>query len=438
MRKKIQRSMVLVIFTTLLISYGLLTLVVYHQTMTILKQEVNQEAAYIRKAINLLGDSYLEDMDEVDISTRVTVIDEGGQVHYDSRRDAESLENHMDRPEIQAALRDGYGENVRISGTVGKEMYYYALLLADGNVLRVSKTVDNLASTAWNIFPVMFGLGVLMLFLAWFFAKWQTARLIAPINAVDVEHPLDAPIYEELTPFMEAIDRQNKEKDAVANMRKEFSANVSHELKTPLTSISGYAEIIKNGMVRQEDIPEFADRIYKEARRLIHLIEDIIKLSKLDEESVELEKEEVDLYNLTRDICTRLAPQAAEKKVHIEVQGERVNYRGIRQILDEMIYNICENAIKYNVENGKVNVWVGNTLDGPKVLVEDTGIGIPQEHQERIFERFYRVDKSHSKARGGTGLGLSIVKHGALLHHAEVTVESKDGAGSKITLKFPK
>lgn len=438
MRKKIQRSMVLVIFTTLLISYGLLTLVVYHQTMTILKQEVNQEAAYIRKAINLLGDSYLEDMDEVDISTRVTVIDEGGQVHYDSRRDAESLENHMDRPEIQAALRDGYGENVRISGTVGKEMYYYALLLADGNVLRVSKTVDNLASTAWNIFPVMFGLGVLMLFLAWFFAKWQTARLIAPINAVDVEHPLDAPIYEELTPFMEAIDRQNKEKDAVANMRKEFSANVSHELKTPLTSISGYAEIIKNGMVRQEDIPEFADRIYKEARRLIHLIEDIIKLSKLDEESVELEKEEVDLYNLTRDICTRLAPQAVEKKVHIEVQGERVNYRGIRQILDEMIYNICENAIKYNVENGKVNVWVGNTLDGPKVLVEDTGIGIPQEHQERIFERFYRVDKSHSKARGGTGLGLSIVKHGALLHHAEVTVESKDGAGSKITLKFPK
>lgn len=438
MRKKIQRSMVLVIFTTLLISYGLLTLVVYHQTMTILKQEVNQEAAYIRKAINLLGDSYLEDMDEVDISTRVTVIDEGGQVHYDSRRDAESLENHMDRPEIQAALRDGYGENVRISGTVGKEMYYYALLLADGNVLRVSKTVDNLASTAWNIFPVMFGLGVLMLFLAWFFAKWQTARLIAPINAVDVEHPLDAPIYEELTPFMEAIDRQNKEKDAVANMRKEFSANVSHELKTPLTSISGYAEIIKNGMVRQEDIPEFADRIYKEARRLIHLIEDIIKLSKLDEESVELEKEEVDLYNLTRDICTRLAPQAAEKKVHIEVQGERVNYRGIRQILDEMIYNICENAIKYNVENGKVNVWVGNTLDGPKVLVEDTGIGIPQEHQERVFERFYRVDKSHSKARGGTGLGLSIVKHGALLHHAEVTVESKDGAGSKITLKFPK
>lgn len=438
MRKKIQRSMVLVIFTTLLISYGLLTIVVYHQTMTILKQEVNQEAAYIRKAINLLGDSYLEDMDEVDISTRVTVIDEGGQVHYDSRRDAESLENHMDRPEIQAALRDGYGDNVRISGTVGKEMYYYALLLADGNVLRVSKTVDNLASTAWNIFPVMFGLGVLMLFLAWFFAKWQTARLIAPINAVDVEHPLDAPVYEELTPFMEAIDRQNKEKDAVANMRKEFSANVSHELKTPLTSISGYAEIIKNGMVRQEDIPEFADRIYKEARRLIHLIEDIIKLSKLDEESVELEKEEVDLYNLTRDICTRLAPQAAEKKVHIEVQGERVNYRGIRQILDEMIYNICENAIKYNVENGKVSVWVGNTLEGPKVLVEDTGIGIPQEHQERIFERFYRVDKSHSKARGGTGLGLSIVKHGALLHHAEVMVESKDGAGSKIILKFPK
>ncbi|WP_337495208.1 sensor histidine kinase, partial [[Ruminococcus] torques] len=210
------------------------------------------------------------------------------------------------------------------------------------------------------------------------------------------------------------------------------------ELKTPLTSISGYAEIMKNGLVRPEDISGFSERIYKEARRLITLIEDIIKLSKLDEESVELEKEDVDLYELTREIVSRLSPQAAQKNIRIELSGESVHYHGIRQILDEMVYNVCENAVKYNYENGKVSVWAGNTLNGPKISVSDTGIGIPKEHQERIFERFYRVDKSHSKERGGTGLGLSIVKHGALLHGAKVSVESEEGRGTKISMQFPR
>ena len=219
-------------------------------------------------------------------------------------------------------------------------------------------------------------------------------------------------------------------------MRKEFSANVSHELKTPLTSISGYAEIMKNGMVRPNDIPVFSERIYKEARRLITLVEDIIKLSKLDEESVELEKEEVDLYALTREIISRLSVQASQKDIRVEFSGEPVNYNGIRQILDEMIYNVCENAVKYNNEGGRVTVWVGNTLNGPKVSISDNGIGIPKEHQERIFERFYRVDKSHSKERGGTGLGLSIVKHGALLHGAKVSVESEPEKGTKIEMLF--
>ena len=221
-------------------------------------------------------------------------------------------------------------------------------------------------------------------------------------------------------------------------MRKEFSANVSHELKTPLTSISGYAEIMKNGMVRPADIPKFSERIYKEARRLITLVEDIIKLSKLDEDSIEAEKSEVDLFELCREIVSRLAPQASNKKVQLVVTGEPVLYLGIRQIIDEMIYNLCENAIKYNIEGGKVSVWAGNTLEGPKVIVTDTGIGIPKEHQERIFERFYRVDKSHSKETGGTGLGLSIVKHGALLHGAKVSVDSSKGQGTKMEIKFPR
>lgn len=228
------------------------------------------------------------------------------------------------------------------------------------------------------------------------------------------------------------------EKNAAEKMRREFSANVSHELKTPLTSISGYAEIMMNGLVRAEDIPGFSKRIYKEARRLITLVEDIIKLSKLDEESVELEKEDVELYELTREIVSRLSPQCSEKKISVALSGEPVFCHGIRQILDEMIYNITENAIKYNRDGGSVSVWVGNTLDGPKISVSDTGIGIPEEHQERIFERFYRVDKSHSKERGGTGLGLSIVKHGAILHGAKVTVNSEPGKGTKIEIRFPK
>ena len=239
-----------------------------------------------------------------------------------------------------------------------------------------------------------------------------------------------------LTPLLESIDKQNKEKEAIANMRKEFSANVSHELKTPLTSISGYAEIMKSGIVKPEDMPRFSEKIYNEARRLITLVEDIIKLSHLDEGKVELERQDVDLYELTREIISRLAPQASAKKVHMELTGESVIYNGVRQILDEMVYNICENAIKYNKEGGEIRVWVGNTLNGKKIIVTDTGIGIPKNQQERIFERFYRVDKSHSKEIGGTGLGLSIVKHGAILHNAKIHVDSELGKGTRMELTF--
>ena len=438
MRKKIQRSMVMVLAVTLLLSYIILTLITYNRNLDTLEAEVRQEAKYIQAAINISGAEYLEEMDGVDWTTRVTQIDEDGNVLYDTRRDSSTLENHSGRKEVREALAEGEGEDVRMSDTVGQEMYYYALLLDDGTVLRASKSMDGLVRTALGNLPVMAGLAAIMLILAYFMAKWQTRRLVKPIYDLDLEHPLDNETYDELTPFLEAMDRQNKEKEAVSNMRKEFSANVSHELKTPLTSISGYAEIMKNGMVRPQDIPLFSERIYKEARRLITLVEDIIKLSKLDEESVELEKQDVDLYELTREIISRLSPQASQKSIRMEVTGEPVKYFGIRQILDEMIYNVCENAIKYNNEYGRVSVWVGNTLDGPKVTVSDTGIGIPKEHHERIFERFYRVDKSHSKERGGTGLGLSIVKHGALLHGAKVSVESTPGRGTRIEMQFPK
>ena len=438
MKSKIQRSLVLILFVTLFLFYAILAVILYNRNMSILEDEVRQEAKYIQAAINISGTDYLEQMDGVDWDTRLTQIASDGEVLYDSRRDETTIENHRGRPELQDALENGTGEDVRMSDTVGREMYYYAVLLDDGSVLRVARSVDGLIRTAVNVFPVMGALAVLMLCFAALLARWQTKRLIKPINELDLEYPLENDVYPELRPLLVAMDKQNKEKEAVSNMRKEFSANVSHELKTPLTSISGYAEIMKNGMVRPVDIPVFSERIYKEARRLITLVEDIIKLSKLDEESVELEKEEVNLYELTREVVSRLSPQASQKNIRMEVTGEPVVYNGIRQILDEMIYNICENAIKYNNDYGRVSVWVGDTLEGAKICVSDTGIGIPKEHQERIFERFYRVDKSHSKERGGTGLGLSIVKHGAILHGAKVIVESESGKGTRMEIHFPK
>lgn len=438
MRKRIQRSMMLILAVTLVLFYAIMSVILYNRNLNLLKSEVKQEAEYIRTAVNISGPSYLDQMSQADERTRITQIDENGDVLYDSSSEEIDMENHGAREEIKEALASGTGESERVSDTLGRELYYYAVLLDDGTVLRVAKSMDNLAMTALNVLPVMGVLAVIMMGFALMLAKWQTQKLIKPINELNLETPLENTIYEELTPLLVAMDKQNKEKEAVSNMRKEFSANVSHELKTPLTSISGYAEIMKNGMVRPADIPVFSERIYKEARRLITLVEDIIKLSKLDEESVELEKEEVDLYDLTMEIVSRLSPQVSQKHIRMEVTGEQVNCFGIRQILDEMVYNVCENAIKYNNEGGRVSVWVGATLDGPKISVSDTGIGIPKEHQERIFERFYRVDKSHSKERGGTGLGLSIVKHGALLHGAKVSVDSAPGKGTRIEMLFPK
>ena len=437
LQTKIQKNMILIILVTLAIAYAVTTLLVYRQTVDVMEKEVRQEAGYIRAAIEISGQGYLTELDAADKDTRITLITEQGEVLYDSDQAYEAdLENHAGRPEVKEALQDGTGSNVRRSDTLNEEMYYYAVQLSDGSILRVSKTVDTAFRTAVEVLPGMGVIGACMLALAALLSRWQVRRLIRPINELDLNIPLENEMYEELTPLLKRIDEQNKQKDAIANMRKEFSANVSHELKTPLTSISGYAEIMKNGLVRPEDMKGFAERIYNEASRLITLVEDIIKLSKLDEGEIEMEKEDVDLYDLTRRIVSRLAPQAEKRAVHVEVTGENVICHGVRQILDEMIYNICENAIKYNRRGGSVSVWVGATLKGKKIIVTDTGIGIPEDQQERIFERFYRVDKSHSKETGGTGLGLSIVKHGAMLHNAQIHVESKVGKGTKMELTF--
>ena len=437
LRNKIQKSMILVIVTTLLIAYAMTTVVVYRQNVGVMEREIRQEAQYIRAAIRDAGEGYLDEAASVQKETRLTLISQDGQVLYDSEHtDEATLENHKNRPEVRQAVNLGEGKDVRRSDTLEQEMFYYALRLDDGTILRVARSMDSVLRTALEVLPGMTVIAGIMLAFALALSRWQVRRLIRPINELKLDDPLENEIYEEITPLLRRIDEQNKEKDAIANMRKEFSANVSHELKTPLTSISGYAEIMKNGMVRPEDMKKFSERIYNEASRLITLVEDIIKLSKLDEGEIEVEKEGVDLYEMTREIVSRLAPQAQARKVRVEVTGESVIYHGIRQVLDEMIYNICENAIKYNKEGGSLSVWVGGTLQGKKVIVTDTGIGIPKDQQERIFERFYRVDKSHCKETGGTGLGLSIVKHGAMIHDAQIHVESEVGKGTKMEITF--
>ncbi|MFI3171294.1 MAG: ATP-binding protein [Eubacteriales bacterium] len=436
MRRKFQRCVGWILCMTLLLTCFLFTGVLYTENVRVMNEDVVKEAEYISVAINSSDEEYIDEILDYIDDTRITIIAPDGEVLFDTEKDAEAMENHLSREEIQEALEVGEGSSTRISDTIGKQTYYYAILLDDGNVIRISKTMDSVLATVLTVLPSILLMGIILWVIAMLIARWQTDLMIKPINELNVDHPLDSEIYEELHPLLKRIDNSNKAREEVAEMRKEFSANVSHELKTPLTSISGYAELMQNGLVRQEDISRFAEKIYTEAMRLIMLVEDIIKLSKLDEGRIELEKTEVDLYHMIREICSRLSLQAEKNRVHIKVSGQSVKYRGVRQILDEMLYNICENAIKYNKIGGEIDIWVGSTLEGPKVIVRDTGIGIPEDQQERVFERFYRVDKSHSKATGGTGLGLSIVKHGAILHKANIQLSSKIEEGTKIEILF--
>ena len=436
LRSKIQHSMIMVITVTLLAAYALTTLVIYRQNVGLMERETRQEADYIVKAIEISGTDYLKQMDEVEKNTRITLIDPAGDVLYDSTEDAVTLQNHKNRPEIKAAHKNGTGQEVRRSMTMSKEMFYYAKLLPDGNVLRVSKTMNTALHTAISILPIMGLIAVVALAFAYLLSRQQVAKLIRPINELDLEEPLENEVYEELTPLLESIDKQNKEKEAIANMRKEFSANVSHELKTPLTSISGYAEIMKSGIVKPEDMPRFSEKIYNEARRLITLVEDIIKLSHLDEGKVELEKEDIDLYDLTREIISRLAPQASARKVHMELTGESVIYNGVRQILDEMVYNICENAIKYNRVDGIVTVSAKREKNEVVLTVADTGNGIDETFREQIFEPFFRVDKSRSRELGGVGLGLALVREIVRVHDGKIEVRGNEQGGTTFEVRM--
>lgn len=367
---------------------------------------------------------------------RITLIDGDGTVLYESAADANAMENHLSRPEVRDALTSGSGQDRRTSDTLGTEDYYYAVRLSGGQILRVSCAASELHPIYGEAIPYLaLALCVLMI-LATAFAVLLTRRLLVPIKKLPAQ--LDDPtlandpkrVYPELRPFVEEIQQQRRERE---NMRQEFTANVSHELKTPLTTISGYAEMIESGMARYEDVQRFAATIHKEAGRLLSLISDVIRLGQLDEEHSPLPLAPVELLALGRECTEVLTPSAEKQNVTLRLEGEETVVYGEKNSLWELIYNLADNAIRYNRPGGSVTI----TIENRSITVRDTGIGIPQEHQSRIFERFYRVDKSHSRATGGTGLGLSIVKHVAERHGASIELESVIDTGTTISVRFP-
>ena len=445
MTKRIFRSIFSVAIIVMLASVAIIMGVLYTYFENEYLNSLKNEAVYVAAGIGVQGMDYLRSASGEKSDTRITLVDSSGEVLFDSRADVSSMENHSDREEIREAMETGEGRSSRYSSTIDEKSVNYALRLDDGHVLRISGTQFSiwalLKSMAQMIIIVLVIAVILSCFLAYRLAK----KIVKPLNEIDFEHPEEAKDiqqYDELKPLLRKLHSQNRmlqnEMEEREKMRREFTANVSHELKTPLTSISGFAEIIRDGIVKEEDIPRFSGKIYTESQRLICLVEDIIKISQLDDEQLEFERRPVELSEVVREIADTLTPEAAKRGVKISMQVEPVRIVGIRQILVEMIYNLCDNAVKYNREGGEVALTLRKTADEKAVFcVKDTGIGIPEEEQSRVFERFYRVDKSHSKETGGTGLGLSIVKHGALLHHGKIQVDSTPGAGTRIEIRFP-
>ena len=551
MTKKIFKSIMFVCALVLAVGLAAVMGILYSNFDGQMRKELSKEAAYLAYGVEQQGVDYLKNIK--DKSARITYIDQDGTVLFDNEADVSEMKNHSDRTEFQKAEKYGAGESSRYSDTLSEKTIYYALRLKDGTVLRVSGTQDSVLALVENLIFPLCGLLCLMLILSGIMASAISKRIVKPINELDLESPEENRIYEELSPLLSKIHRQNREIQnqlelakqqqeefalitenmqeglividkytmilsanssawnlfhmdrvrqgesvycldreeefrhaieqvlsgehtelvlklngsdiqLIANpvirdkktegavvllvnvtekleresLRREFSANVSHELKTPLTSISGFAEIMQSGLVKCEDIPQFAGRIYKEAQRLLQLVEDVIQISQLDEEKTSYVWETVDVYQVCKNAFESLKEKAKRLNVHLYICGERMKMEAVRTLLEEAIYNVCDNAIKYNRNDGSVSVFLTQTAQEIQIVVKDTGVGIPKEDQDRVFERFYRVDKSHSKEIGGTGLGLSIVKHAVGALKGSVILRSEEGNGTEICMKFPK
>ncbi|MCR5678491.1 MAG: two-component sensor histidine kinase [Agathobacter sp.] len=383
------------------------------------------------------------DIDEIDLTTdidelRVTWVAEDGTVLYDNDASAELLKNHNDRPEIQEAFTDGVGEAVRKSDTMNKNTFYYAILLDNGTVLRVATDTQSLLAVFVSATPIISLIIIIIISVCVVISHLLTKQFLKPIEVMvsnlenaDYESP-----YKELNPLSAMLKSQHTDVLAAAKARQDFTANVSHELKTPLTAISGYAELLEGGMVSEDKQNHFYQEIRKNADRLLALINDIIKLSELDRVDHGIAFEQMDLYEVAQECVDELSVYAKLKDIRINIDGKESIIHGNRELIKELIENLVQNAIRYNNSGGKVTVSVKHIDHFTCLIVKDNGIGIPAADQQRIFERFYRVDKSRSKATGGTGLGLAIVKHIVEIHDAKIELDSAPGVGTTITVLF--
>lgn len=378
-------------------------------------------------------------------TVRYTLIAADGRVLFDSASaDASAAENHGSRPEVREALDDGHGSVVRYSETLKTDTLYSAVKLDDGSVIRLAETRHSLVAFATTMLgPLAVALAVVVL-LVFVLSRLLTRRIMKPIDALNFAEPLENEIYEEMDPLLERIDeqqrmlkQQTREIARAETMRRDFSSNVSHEMKTPLQVISGYAELMKNGLVDPADGRKFAGLIYEEAQAMRSLINDVLILSRLDEAAVGDRDQAIDLYAMAQSVANRLVPFSDSEGVRVLVEGESTCIAGTDTLAEEMLYNLVENGIRYNHEGGSVRVIVGNDGAGPVVRVTDTGVGIPEEMHDKVFERFFRVDKSRSKETGGTGLGLAIVKHAVMYHGGSIEVKSTLGEGTTFILRFP-
>ena len=549
MTKKIFQSILLVAGCVLLASLLIIMGFLYDYFGGVEENQLRDELSLAAAAVEDGGTDYLSRLTAD--RCRLTWIAADGSVLYDTKTNAESLENHASRAEVSQALATGTGESTRYSSTLMEKTMYYAQRLDDGTVLRISISRATVGMIAVGMIQPLLIVLIVALILSGLLARRLSRRIVDPLNSLDLEHPLDNDAYEELSPLLKRIHRQHveiqmqlrelrektdeftqitgsmreglvlldehgsilsisaaaqalfgadaqcvgrdfltiersheisaaiqaavtdghsevraeragrvyqfdisritsdgkflgtvilafdiTEQEFAERNRREFTANVSHELKTPLQGIIGSAELIENGMVKPEDLPRFVGHIHAEAARLVTLIDDIIRLSQLDEGDA-MPTEPVDLLAVSQEAAENLHDAAAARNVTVSVTGQPAVLPGVRRLIYEIVYNLCDNAIKYNRDGGRVDVTVAADAGGSSITVADTGIGIAPEHQARVFERFYRVDKSHSKASGGTGLGLSIVKHAVQYHHGRIELESTPGTGTTIRVVFP-
>lgn len=439
MKKKINLQFMFISAVGILLTFCLSTVIFYELFKSEVVDELKTYADVIKETQSydqILQGEYDPDVDDL----RITMIKKDGKVFYDSFADAKKMENHANRQEVRQALKHGNGKAIRTSDTLDKNTFYYAVRLDDGNILRVAKESRSIWSVFIKVTPGILILIFVILAISKMLSDVLTKSLLLPIEQMseNLDHLEDITTYKELMPFINTIQEQHKNILMNAKMRQEFTANVSHELKTPLTAISGYSELIQNGMTNEEETIRFAGEIHKSAKRLLTLINDTIRLSQLDTSEQKVIYEAIDLYKIAEDCVNMLKFSAENHGITISIHGTNAYLEGNKEMLEEVVYNLCDNAIRYNNEGGKVDVTVKPVKGKIYLCVEDNGIGISKEHQERIFERFYRVDKSRSKSTGGTGLGLAIVKHIIQQHGAHMELTSEKGKGTKIEIEFSK